>query len=83
LFSGGFVGFLFSIPSETEPKNTIVHVNTSLNQIADWLTKIIVGVSLVNAKTAYDYFVRAAATLGAGLASRGAPRRKPRLSLPD
>ncbi|HEY3901113.1 MAG TPA: hypothetical protein VGM54_21045 [Chthoniobacter sp.] len=42
-------------------------VNTSLNEIADWLTKIIVGVSLVNAQTAYHHFVIAAKHLGAGL----------------
>jgi hypothetical protein len=72
LLSGGFIGFLFSLPkvaeNEKEPPKNSLQVNTSLNQIADWLTKIIVGVSLVNAQTAYDYFVRAAKTLGAGVA---------------
>jgi hypothetical protein len=72
LFSGGFIGFLFAIPSDAEPPKSQVHINTSLNQIADWLTKIIVGVSLVNVRTAYRYFVRAASTLGAGLATREA-----------
>ena len=82
LFSGGFIGFLFSLPKVVEddktlkdgeklpapqPKGTL-QVNTSLNEIADWLTKIIVGVSLVNAKTAYVYFVLGAKTLGKGLA---------------
>jgi PASTA domain len=43
LFSGGFIGFLFGIPSETETKESTLHINTSLNQVADWLTKIIVG----------------------------------------
>jgi Tetratricopeptide repeat len=72
LLSGGFLGFLFSLPKLTENENetpkSSLQINTSLNQIADWLTKIIVGVSLVNAKTGYDYFVQAVNRLGAGLA---------------
>jgi hypothetical protein len=81
LFSGGFLGFLFSLPKVVEadkgtkdgekppatPPGTL-QVNTSLNEIADWLTKIIVGVSLVNAQTAYSYFKLGAKTLGSGLA---------------
>jgi hypothetical protein len=71
LFTGGFVGFLFSIPNENQRPNSSLLLNTSLNQIADWLTKIIVGVSLVNAQTAYTYFAVAAKTLGAGLEGSG------------
>ena len=72
LFGGGFLGFLFSLPKVTEdekvqPKNGL-QVNTSLNQISDWLTKIIVGVSLVNAQTCYKYFVIGVEKLGSGLA---------------
>jgi hypothetical protein len=72
LFGGGFLGFLFSLPKVTEnekepPKNSL-QVNTSLNQISDWLTKIIVGVSLVNAQTCYRYFVIGVEKLGSGLA---------------
>ena len=71
LFTGGFVGFLFSIPNENQRPNSSLLLNTSLNQIADWLTKIIVGVSLVNAQTAYTHFAVAAKTLGAGLEVSG------------
>jgi tetratricopeptide (TPR) repeat protein len=71
LLSGSFIGFLFSLPkvkeNEKEPAPGVLQVNTSLNQIADWLTKIIVGVSLVNASKVYDYFLRATKLLGAGL----------------
>jgi hypothetical protein len=67
--SGGFIGLLFSIPSEIEPMDSYLHLNTSLNQISDWLTKIIVGISLVNANQAYGHFLQAAAALGRGLAS--------------
>jgi cytochrome c len=69
LFSGGFIGLLFAIPGENEPQDSNLHINTSLNQVADWLTKIIVGVSLVNAKDAYNFFLDAVRALGAGLAT--------------
>jgi hypothetical protein len=62
--SGGAVGFLFGIPralqadrtdsslSEIERSEGLstyhLRVNTNLEQISDWLTKIIVGLSLVN-----------------------------------
>jgi len=69
LFAGGFAGFLFSIPNENQQPGSALLINTSLNQIAEWLTKIIVGVSLVNAQNAYTFFKEAAHALGAGLAS--------------
>ena len=50
---GGLLGFLFGIPRATSQnkdnaanENTIYTVNTSLEQISDWLTKIIVGLGL-------------------------------------
>ncbi len=58
LFIGGLLGFLFGIPrtSQADPsadssngaaRNTISYkVNTNLEQISDWLTKILVGVGL-------------------------------------
>ncbi len=59
--SGALVGFLFGIPrvaanppdsagAETDSENgkrPILNVNTNLEQISDWLTKIIVGLGLV------------------------------------
>jgi hypothetical protein len=49
LMSGVFVGFLFGLPqtlSQTKPKGFLT-TNTSLDQITDWLTKILVGLGLV------------------------------------
>lgn len=48
---GGLLGFLFGIPrtiqSEDKPKDEYRQVvNTNLEQISDWLTKILVGVGL-------------------------------------
>jgi hypothetical protein len=49
---GGLVGFLFGIPRTVQgitPRTGAAHYrgNTNLEQVSDWLTKIIVGVSLV------------------------------------
>ena len=49
---GGLVGFLFGIPravqGSTAPTGAAQYqANTNLEQVSDWLTKIIVGVSLV------------------------------------
>ena len=50
--AGGLVGFLFGIPRavqvSTAPSGaTQYQANTNLEQVSDWLTKIIVGVGLV------------------------------------
>ena len=48
---GGLVGFLFGIPRTVQGSatsaNTQFQGNTNLEQVSDWLTKIIVGVALV------------------------------------
>jgi hypothetical protein len=51
---GGLVGFLFGIPKTVAPKDsanggaqTEFLGNTNLEQVSDWLTKILVGVGLV------------------------------------
>jgi hypothetical protein len=49
---GGLVGFLFGVPRTVQgatPRTGATHYqgNTNLEQVSDWLTKIIVGVSLV------------------------------------
>lgn len=53
LFVGALVGFLFGIPrtlqgEATDKTKRTYQVNTNLEQISDWLTKIIVGLGLVN-----------------------------------
>ena len=45
---GGFLGFIFGVP-RTGTTDAAVQSNTNLEQVSDWLTKIVVGVSLVNA----------------------------------
>ena len=55
--AGGFLGFLFAIPRAYPAGSTMpaaagnaegrLQINTNLEQVSDWLTKIIVGVALV------------------------------------
>ena len=54
--AGVLIGFIFGIPRALQTQSPsqaasdnapVYHVNTNLEQISDWLTKIIVGVSLV------------------------------------
>ena len=73
LFSGGFLGFLFGIPkvlqgSQEGNKATEEKVagNTNLEQISDWLTKIIVGVSLTQIGTIQKNFSNLAENIAKG-----------------
>lgn len=46
---GGFFGFLFALPRTLERPNAtgLLATNSNLDQVSDWLTKAIVGVSLI------------------------------------
>jgi hypothetical protein len=55
LASGGILGFLFGVPKvlQDDTRKTGGYrqvVNTNLDQISDWLTKVVVGLTLVNAR---------------------------------
>jgi hypothetical protein len=84
LASGALLGFLFGIPRAVQdakvsdsPEQTdrLYQVNTNLEQISDWLTKIIVGVGLVELYKIPPKFVRLAAyvvpAFGSPLVSSG------------
>lgn len=70
LATGGMAGFLFGIPrSAQEPQGSAglpleqaseYKVNTNLEQISDWLTKIIVGIGLTQLGTVPPSFMAAA-----------------------
>ena len=49
-FGGGLLGFIFGVPRapETAPQGQTWGVNSNLVQISDWLTKLLVGASLVS-----------------------------------
>jgi hypothetical protein len=81
LAAGAIVGFLFGIPrvvqtgpqpnadpADTEAATPVayrVQVNTNLEQISDWLTKIIVGLGLINLGKLPEHVGRISAYVGA------------------
>jgi len=79
-FAGGFVGFLFGIPRTVQgsasPERVTRYLgNTNLEQVSDWLTKIIVGVGLVqigHIVPALDKLAESMKTPLGGLPSSGA-----------
>jgi hypothetical protein len=71
-FTGGIVGFLFGIPqpvqgSATSTGNVQRSANTNLYQVSDWLTKIIVGVGLVEIGRSLPVLTRLAQSMKAPL----------------
>lgn len=64
LVIGGLLGFLFGIPRSKQGQKSTQNTttqggyvdNTNLEDISDWLTKIIVGISLVQFNTIQKYF---------------------------
>jgi tetratricopeptide (TPR) repeat protein len=75
LVSAGGVGFLFGIPKtvQADEKNARLsyQVNTNLEQISDWLTKMIVGLALVNLKTVPARIADIGSVAGASLGPNG------------
>jgi Kef-type K+ transport system membrane component KefB len=78
--SGGVLGFLFGVPrlrasaavAATAPTASGLAPNTNLEQISDWLTKIIVGATLVQLRPLADEINSLALAIGAQLATPGA-----------
>jgi hypothetical protein len=81
---GGFLGFLFGIPKSNRERNqpnarttnqspdeNAYLNNTNLEEMSDWLTKIIVGAGLVGLKDLADYFNSAMGHMATKL--QGAP----------
>lgn len=72
--AGSFVGFLFGVPraghritqeaTETLRSEPPYLPNTNLEQISDWLTKIIVGVGLVEIRAVVGWFDQIGITAG-------------------
>jgi hypothetical protein len=72
LASGTLIGFLFGVPKVLQdqlpaPGGYRQVVNTNLEQISDWLTKVVVGISLVNARELLDKLKAAARVLSKAL----------------
>ncbi len=79
-FAGGLVGFLFGIPRTgqvpaSSKRSAPYQANTNLEQVSDWLTKIIVGIGLVQVGHLVPALSKLAASMKAplgGQASSGA-----------
>ncbi len=79
IMSGSGVGFLFGVPKVLQGSNPAADsgpqgsgsyrfvINTNLTEISDWLTKIIVGLGLVNLAKIPPYIQRTANCLAAGM----------------
>ncbi|OOG74962.1 pYEATS domain-containing protein [Flavobacterium sp. A45] len=52
-----FVGILFGMPKRNNKKENSYSLNNGLSEISDWLTKIIVGLALVNLKEIPGYII--------------------------
>jgi hypothetical protein len=65
---GAFIGFIFGIPRTPAAKDSEnIAANTNLEEISDWITKIIVGVSLVQLNQLSGGIVELGNTLAHGL----------------
>jgi hypothetical protein len=75
---GAFLGFLFGIPTGLQEKalglDEPYGPNTNLEQISDWLTKILVGVGLVELGRAGPAVGKLIASVGGALGNTGAAR---------
>jgi tetratricopeptide (TPR) repeat protein len=55
--AGFFLGFLFGIPKRNVEKETAYNLSTNLVDISDWLTKIIIGLGLIEIKKIPNYLL--------------------------
>ncbi|WP_293907015.1 hypothetical protein [Phenylobacterium sp.] len=75
--SGGVLGFLFGVPRlraaapQAPTAGTSFAPNTNLEQISDWLTKIIVGATLVQLRPLADEVNTLALAIGVQLGTQG------------
>ena len=74
LAAGGFIGFLFGIPRTLTSEGTTVapgvgtiRSNTNLEQVSDWLTKILIGATLVQLGKVPSAAARLFQTIGSSL----------------
>lgn len=72
LITGGVLGFLFGVPSAKPPTGSGVDVaihqaQTNLQQISDWLTKIMIGVAMINIRQFPEQLGQLAKYVAAGL----------------
>jgi uncharacterized membrane protein len=76
---GALIGFLFGVPrvNPAAKTNSALVTNTNIEQVSDWLTKILVGVGLVNFKEIGDFLDLRSGELATSLGTDAAPVGKP------
>ncbi|HUD88419.1 MAG TPA: MauE/DoxX family redox-associated membrane protein, partial [Xanthobacteraceae bacterium] len=77
--TGALIGFLFAVP-RVNPQvrsNAALVINTNIEQVSDWLTKILVGVGLINFKEIAQFLDRLSGELAPSLGTEAAPVGKP------
>jgi uncharacterized membrane protein/uncharacterized protein YneF (UPF0154 family) len=77
--TGALIGFLFAVPRvnpEVKSGSSLV-TNTNIEQVSDWLTKILVGVGLINFKEIGQFLDHLADELAPSLGTLAAPVGKP------
>ena len=75
---GSFIGFLFGVPrtlqkAATADSRTEIQENTNLEQISDWLTKILVGVGLTQIDSIKHNLYILSFQAGSAISSSGKP----------
>jgi uncharacterized membrane protein len=76
---GALIGFLFAVP-RVNPEiktNSFLVTNTNIEQVSDWLTKILVGVGLINFKEIGQFLDGLSDKLAPSLGTEAAPVGKP------
>jgi uncharacterized membrane protein len=76
---GALIGFLFAVPrvNPLVSSHSSFVTNTNIEQVSDWLTKILVGVGLINFKEIGQFVDRLAGELAPSLGTEAAPVGKP------
>jgi uncharacterized membrane protein/uncharacterized protein YneF (UPF0154 family) len=76
---GALIGFLFAVPRVNPAAriNSALVTNTNIEQVSDWLTKILVGVGLINFKEIGDFLDRQSGELATSLSADAAAVGKP------
>ncbi len=76
--TGALIGFLFAVPrvNPTIHSQSRLVANTNIEQVSDWLTKILVGVGLINFKEIRGFVDGLSDKLAAALETQASPAGK-------
>jgi uncharacterized protein YneF (UPF0154 family) len=77
--TGALIGFLFAVPRVNPSVTSHSHLvaNTNIEQVSDWLTKILVGVGLINFKEIGKFIQDQSDRLATSLSTQSTPIDQP------